>query len=86
MNSGGLLEIYNAAIGAVDPYEAMKKAMRIEGSILHAAESTYDLDLFRRIIVVGAGKATARMALAIEDLLGDRITEGRYPRRLPQRQ
>ena len=71
-----LLDIYNAAIDAVDPYEAVKKAMRIEGNNVHAAGGTYDLGVFRRILVVGAGKATARMALAIEDLLGDRISEG----------
>jgi len=76
MNSAGLLDIFNAAIDAVDPYEAVKKAMRIEGNSLHAAGGTYDLDVFRRILVLGAGKATARMALSIEDLLGDRITEG----------
>ncbi len=47
-----------------------------EKNCLHAAGAAYELDSFSRILVVGAGKATARMALAIEDVLGDRITEG----------
>jgi glycerate 2-kinase len=76
MNSIGLLDIYNAAIDAVDPYEAVRRAIRIENNRLHAAGGAYDLGVFKRILVVGAGKATARMALAIEDLLGDKITEG----------
>ena len=32
-----------------------------------------DLDSFNRVIVLGAGKASARMALALEDILGARI-------------
>ena len=34
------------------------------------------LAVFERIVVVGAGKATARMALAIESLLGKKIAAG----------
>lgn len=76
MDSIHLVDIYNAAIDAVDPYDAVLKAMRIEDNKMHAAGGTYELDSFRRVLVVGAGKATARMALAIEDLLGDRISDG----------
>ncbi len=76
MNGTALFDIYRAAIGAVDPYTAVRKAMRIEGGTLHTAGGTFDLGVFRRILVLGAGKATARMALATEDLLGDRISEG----------
>jgi glycerate 2-kinase len=37
---------------------------------------TLDLDRFRRIFLVGGGKATAPMARALEDLLGERINGG----------
>jgi glycerate-2-kinase len=76
MNNLTLIDIYNAAIDAVDPYDAVMKAMRVEDNRVHAAGGTYDLGVFSRILVVGAGKATARMALAIEDLIGDRISQG----------
>ncbi len=36
----------------------------------------YDLNLFVDIIVIGAGKAAASMAKAIEEILEDCITEG----------
>lgn len=36
----------------------------------------FDLDKVNSIYVVGGGKAAQRMAKAIEDVLGDRITEG----------
>jgi glycerate 2-kinase len=71
-----LADIFNAALAAVDPYNAVLRAARIEHEQLHIAGANYDLAAFRRIIVVGAGKATARMALAVESLLGDRIATG----------
>jgi len=70
------MEIYNAALTAVDPYTAVTRAVRRENNYFHAAGAAYELDAYNRILVVGAGKATARMALAIEDALGERITEG----------
>lgn len=71
-----LIDIFNAALAAVDPYNAVRRAIKIEGSVLHAAGAAYDLDTFSRILVAGAGKATARMAMAIEDVIGSRISEG----------
>jgi len=71
-----LVDIFNAALAAVDPFNAVLKALRIEKNQLHVAGATYDLPLFERIIVFGAGKATARMALAVEALFGNRISAG----------
>lgn len=71
-----LADIFNAAIAAVDPYNAVLKAVRVDHDQLHIAGAKYDLAAFERIVVVGAGKATARMALAIETLLGKKISAG----------
>ena len=71
-----LAGIFNAALAAVDPYNAVLKAAKVEHDRLHVAGANYDLASFERIIVVGAGKATARMALAVESLLGNRIAAG----------
>ena len=71
-----LLDIFNAALAAADPYDAVLKAARLERGQLKIAGANYDLAAFERIIVVGAGKATARMAAAVEALLGDRISAG----------
>ncbi|HEY0664480.1 MAG TPA: DUF4147 domain-containing protein [Gallionella sp.] len=73
---GPLREIFDAALAAVDPYRAVAAALRVEGGALHAGGERYDLGAFDRIIVVGAGKATARMAQAVEALLGARISVG----------
>jgi hydroxypyruvate reductase len=76
MKDRHLIDIFNAALAAVDPYPAVIRGITFENNCLQAAGAAYELDVFSRVLVVGAGKATARMALAIEDALGDRITEG----------
>jgi glycerate 2-kinase len=70
------VSIFNAALAAVDPYNAVIKAVSVADEQLHVAGSSYDLASFKRIVVVGAGKATARMAQAIESLLGEQIAAG----------
>jgi len=71
-----LINIFNAAIAAVDSYRAVLNAVRLEQNCLHVAAAKYDLALYNRIVVAGAGKAGARMAMALETLLGSRISEG----------
>ncbi|HSV97299.1 MAG TPA: glycerate kinase [Spirochaetota bacterium] len=74
-------EIYTAAIDAVNPRRAVLEHLRIKGGSLLVysnAKMVRELDLsrFRRVYVLGAGKATALMAQAVEELLGDRIAAG----------
>ncbi|MGA8864379.1 MAG: HAD-IIB family hydrolase [Gallionella sp.] len=71
-----LVGIFDAALAAVDPCNAVLNALRVERDILHVDGAAYDLAEFEHLIVVGAGKATARMALALESLLGNRIAAG----------
>lgn len=71
-----LRALFDAALAAVDPYHAVLRAAKVEDDHLRLADAGYDLGAFERILVVGGGKATARMALAVEALLGARITAG----------
>lgn len=71
-----LSEIFRAALAASDPCQAVISATKLEGNNLSAGDNLYRLDAFERILVIGAGKATARMALAIEEILGARIAAG----------
>lgn len=66
----------DAALDAADPYRAVLNAAKLNGDQLQVADARYDLAEFSRILVVGAGKATARMAQAVEFLLDGRITAG----------
>lgn len=75
-NSGPLLDMFTTALAAADPNRAAAKAFRFENDRLIAGGGVYDLGVFDRILVVGAGKATAAMAAAAEDALGSRIHSG----------
>ena len=70
------IDIFKAALAAVDPYRAVLNSVRVEANKLHLTDAMCDLNLFNKIIVIGAGKATARMAVAIENLLAQRISAG----------
>ena len=69
-------EIFFAGLSAADPLDAINHAVRREGHWLKVSDRSYDLDQFRRIYITGGGKAAARMALAVEELIGDRIAGG----------
>ena len=70
------LAIFKAALKAADPGEAIRRQVSIDGSILQVGRKRYDLDRYRRVVVLGAGKASARMAETLEKLLGRRISLG----------
>lgn len=68
--------IFRAGIAAAAPGDAVHRHCRRQGNTLQAGGRFYDLNDFNRIVVVGAGKASAAMAQAMEELLGDRIRSG----------
>jgi glycerate 2-kinase len=70
------LAILRAALKAADPAEAVLRHVSVQDDVLRAGKQRYKLSRFRNIYVVGAGKAGAAMAVAVERLLGKRITEG----------
>jgi glycerate 2-kinase len=70
------LKILESALDAVDPKEAIYNKVKAEGSKLHVDGKTYDLTRFRRVYLVGGGKAGGSMTEAIESLLGDKLTGG----------
>ncbi len=70
------LDVLSAALDAVDPAAAIRRAVALEGDTLQIAGRRYDLSRYARVLVAGGGKAGAPMAAAIEDLLGDRVTGG----------
>ncbi|MBN2436939.1 MAG: glycerate kinase [Spirochaetes bacterium] len=71
-------EIYRAAIDAVNPYRACMGKISLSGGLLkiQGVSRTYRIEDYESVYVIGAGKATASMALALEEILGDYISEG----------
>jgi hydroxypyruvate reductase len=70
------LTIFRAAIRAADPVEAVLRSFRLRGSSLEAGGHGYKLNRFERVFVIGAGKASAAMAQAVERVLGRQISGG----------
>ena len=70
------LEVFQAALKAVDPVEAVCRYVKVMDDTLQVGEHEFAFKDFDRILVAGAGKAGAPMARALEDLLGDRIADG----------
>ena len=68
--------IFQAALQAVDPGEAIRAHMQREGNRLRVADRTYDLSQYDALYLVGMGKAGAAMAIAVEKMLGDRLHGG----------
>lgn len=69
-------DIFDAGVRAADPLKVIQQLVHVDGDRLTAGDCNYDLAKFRKISVIGAGKAAARMALALEELMGTRIADG----------
>ncbi len=72
--------IFRAGLARVDPLAMMDRVLTLDGDRLtvkaNGLTASYDLSRYRRILVLGAGKASARMGLGLERLLGGRIADG----------
>ena len=70
------LTVFQAGLRAVDPVGAIKQQVRRTDTLLEVMGQSYDLASYRRVFVIGAGKASAAMAQPMEELLGERLTDG----------
>jgi hydroxypyruvate reductase len=68
--------IFQDGLRAVEPSGAIHRYCRREKNLLILGDRTYDLNDYVNILVVGAGKATAAMAVAMEDLLKNDLSKG----------
>lgn len=70
------MAIFRAALKAADPVEAILRNVKVRGEVLSVGRRRYRLSRFENIYVIGAGKASASMAKAVEKLLGRQVTGG----------
>lgn len=71
-------DIIEHALEASDPYSAAERLLKIEGDRLRIGELSLGLNNYERIFIIGAGKASRRIAQALEEKLGDRISDGLF--------
>ncbi len=81
------LEIFNAAVAAVQPSQLLPRYLRVTGDGLWLHDRYFPFQEWENIYVIGAGKASAAMAWETEQILGDRIAQGvvvtKYDHALP---
>lgn len=71
-----MLQVVESTLERLDVSRVLRSILALRGDTLHVGEGRYRLGPSRRLFVVGAGKAGNAMARAVEEVLGDRITQG----------
>ena len=71
-----VIQALNEALSAANPKTILKQKIKLKGSLLTVDSVKLDLSRYERLLVIGGGKASANMAVAIEQILGGRITSG----------
>src|SRR5215475_6991695 len=66
--------IWEAALNAADPDTCIRNFVQIDGNVLSIGGK--HIPIRRRLIVIGAGKPSAKMAQVIEEILGSSISGG----------
>jgi glycerate-2-kinase len=64
------------ALAVADPGRMIRKCLRLQGDVLHVDNLQFPLKDYRRIFVIGGGKASGHMAEEVEKLLRNWITRG----------
>lgn len=74
--AGPVSRIIQSALEASDPRAAVREALALSDDVLQVGGQNLQLESYRRIRLVGAGKASQAMLRGALDALGDRITGG----------
>ncbi len=64
------------ALTALSPSAGLRRSVALDGTDLIAGGRSYDLSAAQRLVLLGAGKASAELAMALEQLLGPRLDGG----------
>ena len=71
------LEIFAETIRSVSSSEAVRRAVRLEGSLLRVFDTEINLSASQtKIYSIGIGKAAREMAVALDCVLGERLAAG----------
>ena len=62
------LQIFEAAVTAVQPQRLLPAHLFIEHNILHILDQQFLVDKIQNIYIIGAGKASAAMAKIVEEI------------------
>jgi glycerate-2-kinase len=72
------VDIIEHALVAADPYSAVMNLIQSDGEVLKIGDLHLDVNDYEHIFILGAGKASLGIAQALEEILGDRISDGLF--------
>src|SRR3989338_5113346 len=75
-NRKSILSIVEAGLDFIDTEKVVFNSIKLKDNILSIHEENFDLSKFKRIKIVGFGKASCQAAMALERILGNKIEEG----------
>jgi len=70
------LAVIEAGLASLSTDAAVRRAVRVDGTVLRVNDRQWDLTAFRHVHVIGFGKASCAAAEALEEILGSRLTRG----------
>ncbi|MEA4969700.1 MAG: DUF4147 domain-containing protein [Candidatus Pelethousia sp.] len=73
---GVVLDVLEQTLLEMDSYRSFLKNITVEESILRIGDRSWDLDKARSVYLICGGKAANATAMALETLLGPRLTGG----------
>lgn len=71
-----VLDVTEKVLQRLDSYDRIKSISSYDGRYLTIGSKSWDLSQKDNIYLIGAGKACNSMAMAIDEILGDRLTRG----------
>ncbi|MCI4362837.1 MAG: DUF4147 domain-containing protein [Thermoplasmata archaeon] len=71
-----LTAAYRAAVTGADAYRGVRSALRVDRGILRLGNRFVQIGRYREIAFVALGNASASLALAASEALGERLTQG----------
>jgi hydroxypyruvate reductase len=76
LKGSAVQRVLAAALDAVEPAAAVRRNLQRQANLLFVAGREYDLSCFRRVFIIGAGKAGFPMARAAASLVADKLSGG----------
>lgn len=70
------LQIAESGLDAISAEKVISNSVKLESNVLRVIGESFDLSKFKKIKVVGFGKASIEAAKVLEKILGSKITEG----------
>ena len=71
-----VLDVAEAGLNAIDTDTVIREFVKLDGNALTVKDQTFDLSKYKRVLVLGFGKASGKAAATLDAILGDRITDG----------